>query len=220
MDLFEAMKARQSVRAFKPDPVRRAVLLNILENSTYAPSWANSQPWEIFVAHGEALNRLRKKYLSDFLNGIPRKPDIPAPTQWTPAHQHRIDELRSRRIRHLEEVTEERVTQNSLSEANYRFFDAPAVIYLCMHKSLTTWSVFDIGTLAQNIMLAAKDNGLDTVPAYNLVAYPDILRKELNIPSDFLIVIGIAIGYRDNRMPINKFRSHRRPIGEVVRFIK
>ena len=220
MELIEAIKARQSVRAFKSDPIRRSVILNILENATYAPSWANTQPWEIYVADGDKLNKIRETYLTAFLKGVPRKPDIPAPTQWPAPHQLRIDELRSRRISHLEEVTEEKVTQHSLSEANYRFFNAPTVIYLCMHKNLTKWSIFDIGAVAQNIMLAAKDNGLDTVPAYNLVAYPNILRKELNIPEDLLILIGLAIGYREHGMPINDFRSHRRPINDVVRFSK
>jgi nitroreductase len=88
-----------------------------------------------------------------------------------------------------------------------------------MDRSLTSWSIFDIGMLAQSIMLEAQQYGLGSIPAYNLVSYPDIIRKELEIPDDLSIIIGIALGYSDAQHPQNKFRSPRRPIQEVVRFI-
>jgi len=72
--------------------------------------------------------------------------------------------------------------------------------------------------LAQSIMLEAQQYGLGSIPAYNLVAYPDLIRKELKIPDDLSIIIGIALGYSDTQHPQNKFRSPRRPIQEVARF--
>ena len=47
----------------------------------------------------------------------------------------------------------------------------------------------------------------------------NLIRKELEIPDDLSIIIGIALGYSDAQHPQNKFRSLRRPIQEVVRFI-
>ena len=59
MNVIDALRARSTVRAYKPDPVSRDTILKIMKAATRAPSWANTQPWEIFVAAGEALERLR-----------------------------------------------------------------------------------------------------------------------------------------------------------------
>ena len=46
MDLFEAMRDRGSVRAFRPAPVPREIIEGILELTINAPSANNLQPWE------------------------------------------------------------------------------------------------------------------------------------------------------------------------------
>jgi hypothetical protein len=97
--------------------------------------------------------------------------------------------------------------------ANRRFFGAPCVVYLCMARTLTQWSVFDLGAMCQSITLAAQDRGVESAIAINTVCYPDALRAELGIPDDLLIVIGIAPSD-----PEYSFRSARRTLAEVVRF--
>jgi len=49
MDVMEAIKARRSVRKYKPDPVPEEQLQNVLEVLRWSPSWANTQCWEIVV---------------------------------------------------------------------------------------------------------------------------------------------------------------------------
>ena len=60
MDLIEAIKSRKSIRGYKPDPVRREVLEEILEVATRAPSGMNTQPWEFTVVAGDVLDGIRK----------------------------------------------------------------------------------------------------------------------------------------------------------------
>ena len=103
-------------------------------------------------------------------------------------------------------------------ENNHNFFGAPTVLYLCMDSSLTPWSMHDLGMMAQSIMLAATERGVSSAIAYNLVIYPELIRKEMNIPDDLSIVIGIAVGYADSGDRQNQFRSERRSLEEVVRF--
>jgi nitroreductase len=67
-------------------------------------------------------------------------------------------------------------------------------------------------------MLAAIEQGLSTIPAITLVLYPDVLRRELKIPDNLKITIGIAIGYADPANQINNFVSGRSPLSETVRF--
>jgi nitroreductase len=87
-----------------------------------------------------------------------------------------------------------------------------------MDRTLTPWSVFDLGLLAQSIMLAAQHFGVGSAPAVTLAAHPDLLRAELQIPDDLSIIVGIAIGYADDGHPQNKYRSRRRTVQEVVTF--
>jgi len=49
MDLMDAIKGRRSVRKYKPDPVPEEALQRIMEAVRWAPSWANTQCWEVIV---------------------------------------------------------------------------------------------------------------------------------------------------------------------------
>jgi len=85
-----------------------------------------------------------------------------------------------------------------------------------MDRTLTAWSVFDLGMLTQSIMLAAKGEGLDTAPAVMLVGYPDLIHSELGIPDNLSFIIGIALGFCDTNNQTNRFRSPRRSISETI----
>lgn len=50
MELLEAIQTRRSIRQFRPDPVPRALLQEILQAALRAPSSINTQPWECWVA--------------------------------------------------------------------------------------------------------------------------------------------------------------------------
>ena len=49
MDVLEAIRTRRSVRKFSPEPVSDEELRRVLEAARWAPSWANTQCWEIVV---------------------------------------------------------------------------------------------------------------------------------------------------------------------------
>ena len=218
MDVVEALNTRFTTRAFKSDPIDRRTLEKVLEAALRSPSWANTQPWEIYVAGGEVLNRLREAYVTNLRNCAARNPDLTAPKQWPPALLMRMENLKSERLATIERVCLDKSTLKDLSEMNYHFFHAPVVAYICMDKTLTPWSIFDLGLFSQSLMLAARHFGLDSAPAVTLAAHPDPIRKELKIPDGLSIIIGIALGYADAEHPQNKFRSPRRPVKEAVTF--
>ncbi len=101
---------------------------------------------------------------------------------------------------------------HGLMAGNFCFFDAPAVIFLCMDRNLTHWSLFDLGALSQSIMLSACEYGLGTAVAVQLASYPDLVRQELGIPDNLSVCIGIAIGYADPSSSQNAFRSGRKMV--------
>ena len=69
MELLEAIHNRKSIRQFKPDPVPRVLLQEILRAALRAPSAINTQPWECWVAGGEALRRLGRELYAERAKG-------------------------------------------------------------------------------------------------------------------------------------------------------
>jgi len=49
VELMEAIKGRRSIRKYKPDPVPDDTLRGVFEGVRWAPSWANTQCWEVIV---------------------------------------------------------------------------------------------------------------------------------------------------------------------------
>jgi nitroreductase len=75
MDILEAIKGRRSVRAYKSDPIPEEKLRKVLEAVQWAPSWANTQCWEVIVVKDAAI----KKQLAETLP--PGNPSREAITQ-------------------------------------------------------------------------------------------------------------------------------------------
>jgi len=46
---MEAIKGRRSIRKYKPDPVSEEALRVLMEAVRWAPSWANTQCWEVII---------------------------------------------------------------------------------------------------------------------------------------------------------------------------
>jgi len=55
MDTLEAIKTRRSIRQYKDTPVTDEQLNTVLEAIQWAPSWANTQVWEIVVVKDPAI---------------------------------------------------------------------------------------------------------------------------------------------------------------------
>jgi nitroreductase len=218
MKVADALTTRFTIRAFKPDRISRDLLIKILGPALHAPSWANTQPWEIFVATGEPLERIRKAYAEILKNCVPRNPDIAMPKEWPDACRMRMETLKAERTALIEQECKDPASLTDLMQMNYKLFNAPVVVYLCMDRCLTPWSLFDLGAMSHGIMLAAQEQGVSSAVAVTLAAHPDVVRKELDIPENFAIVIGIALGYPDLDSPQNKYRSKRKSAGEAVRW--
>ena len=57
MDAYDAISRRTSVRAFKPDPVPRAVIERLLAAAVRAPNHKLTEPWRFAVLTGGSASR-------------------------------------------------------------------------------------------------------------------------------------------------------------------
>lgn len=64
--VIETMMARRSIRKYKPEPVERAKMEQILDCGIHAPNGMNKQSWEIRVVDNpEFINGLTKLYVKE-----------------------------------------------------------------------------------------------------------------------------------------------------------
>lgn len=65
MDFYEVVKKRQSVRVYKQDPIPGDALNRVLEAFRAAPSWANTQAWEIILVTDEEIKKQLQQTVSE-----------------------------------------------------------------------------------------------------------------------------------------------------------
>ena len=221
MDVVEAVLSRKSIRAFKPDPVPGKVLEEILEAAVRAPSWANTQPWELAVVGGEKLLEL-KLALAAVVDEAPR-PDIPRIPDFPEPYGSRRRIL-GRKVMELKGIAREDQEKRRWWHLQMvTFFDAPGVVLLCgdssfyrMKDFFNGWALFSCGSLAMNITLLAANRGLGTCCEVAPVGYPDVIRRVLDISDSKLMVLAIAVGYPDWEEPVNQIRSDREALETIT----
>lgn len=215
MDVLEALWARRSVRAYKPDPVPRDVLENILKAAVRAPTWGCTQPWEFALVGGKVMEELKDALLDKLSQGVQPNPDMPYPRTFPEPQAMRRRQNGIALFTLLGIGRDDHEKRRAWTCLGQRFFEAPNGIILYMDASLGPWSLLDLGMVMQSIMLAALNYGLGTCPQAAVVRYPDELRRILGIPPTKKIVCGMAIGYPDPEAPQNRHRSQRAPLEEV-----
>ena len=57
MELMDAIRARRSIRKYRPDPVPPEDIEHMLEAARLAPSWANTQCWHFIVVTDEKAKK-------------------------------------------------------------------------------------------------------------------------------------------------------------------
>lgn len=220
MDVDAAIMARKSVRAFRNNPVQEDLLWSVLGLGLRAPSWGNTQPWEVFVVTDQKLDELKKNFREKFERDELPNPDFPIPTEWPDECLKRHKDLGKSLFEKVGIGREDRDLRRKHYLQMCQGFGAPVFIYICLDKKLSRWSMLDVGIFIQTVCLAAVSKGLGSCILTHLVLYPDVIRKELQIPESKYIVMGIALGYAEDSALINRFQSPRENKSEVVKWFK
>ncbi|MCC4307995.1 nitroreductase [Alcanivorax marinus] len=231
MEFVDALNARHSVRAFRDRPVPGPVLERLLARGATSPSWSNTQPYQIAVATGPVLEALRDDLSRRFerlaplqrapawkkaLAALRRDPGLPdgdfRPVQRYP------DDLQPRRVatgrglyRMLGIGRDDHRARHQQMAANFRFFGAPAALFLFVHRGLGVYSVLDAGIFLQTLMLAAVDEGLGSCAQGALGLWRSPLERHFEIPADYQLLCGLSLGYPDTDATVNRFHPDKLP---------
>jgi len=209
-----AITSRRAIRAFLPDPVEPALLRRILEVAAQAPSGTNMQPWKVRVIGPESRARLEPALIAAL-----DSPDLPAEEEYRyyPA-SFREPYLSRRRKVGWDLYGLLGVKRGDLegmkrqTAGNLRFFDAPVALMVTIDRDLEIGSWLDLGMFVQNILIAAQGHGLDSCPQAIFARFHPVVRRELAIPEDEVVVCGIAIGKADREAPANSLVPEREPV--------
>lgn len=221
MDFRKAVKERRSIRRFIPDDIPDNVIREILEDARWAPSWGNTQPWNLYVVTGEILEKFKETNRKKFLEDEPQIPEIPMPEVWPKHLKTRYMGLGKSVLESLSIAREDKEARRQYYADMYNLFGAPCLILICLDKSLSIeYAMLDVGLIMQTICLLAHERGLGTCMLANSSRYPKLLREWIPIPADQIIVIGMAIGYPDWNSPVNRFERERADLDEIVTWVK
>ncbi len=216
MDLLKVIKERKTIRAFKPDPIPKETIEDILKLAIQAPSAINLQPWELMVVTGEERERLSRRLIKAY-----REKQISC----GPGNVKPLPKTISRRGAETLELMnpffeEMGVNPNQfINEGSCNFYGAPVAILICLDDSFPKSRFVDIGLVLGYLLLIAHEFGLATCPIGLITAYEDEIKDVLNIPENKMVVIGVALGYQDQESPINRFKSPRDNLEKFVKWI-
>ncbi|OGP73649.1 MAG: nitroreductase [Deltaproteobacteria bacterium RBG_16_49_23] len=217
MDLLKVINERRSVRAFKPDPVPKQTIEEILKMAILAPSAINLQPWEFVVVTGEERERLSRRLIKAYKEKqISCGPGNVKPLPKTFAKRG------AKTLELMNPFFEEMgVDPNQfINEGSCNFYGAPVAIFFCLDDSFPKARVVDIGLALGYLILTSHEFGLGTCPIGLITAYEDEIKELLNIPENKMVVIGVALGYPDEKSPINRFKSYRENLDKFIRWIE
>jgi nitroreductase len=215
MDLEKAIDGRRSIRAFKPDPISREIIENILNLVIKAPSAINLQPWEFIVAMDEEKDRLSRKLIKSYKE----KQISCSPGNVKPL----ADTFSKRGLASVELMTPSLAKMGQefnrfINEGSCNFYGAPTAIILCLDNAFSKARLVDVGIAVGYFVLVAQSLELGTCTIGLINAYEEEIKEVLNIPENKDVVIGIALGYPDLKSPANEFKTPRDSLDSFVRW--
>jgi nitroreductase len=226
--------SRRSTRDFLPKPVDQKLIDQLLTDGMSASSWSNTRPFLFAVASGDKRDRIsadllrrwaalsearRGGFLAKLKLALTASYAIPLMDYWFSSKYDRTLVPRSQKVgRELYTLLGvprgDAEARDEQWANNYRFFGAPTVIFVFIHKSLGVYAANDTGLFVQNLMLSAKANGLGTCALGSVTPWPRAIRKEFEIPKDYKMIYGIAVGY-PSKSKVNSFKAERISIEEI-----
>lgn len=174
-NVFEAILARRSVRAYLPEPVSRNAVNTLLEAAVRAPTAMHEEPWAFVVVQDrQMLDKLSERAKPVFIKEV----------------HHRHSQGASLSFRHFDQ-----------SDFDI-FHGANSLIVVCA-RTTGPFVVADCWLATENLMLAACDMGLGTCVIGAAISVLNIqkVKRELGIPEDYTAIAPVIVGVPTEQTP-------------------
>lgn len=222
MDVSTAVAQRRSVRAYTDRAVDIGLLRQLLEQAARAPSGGNLQPWHVYLLANQPLARL-KSAMAARLAQRPT-PDLPLEYEVYPSPLG--EPYRSERFAVGEALyeqlgipREDKVGRLQWFSRNYQFFGAPAALMCYVDRGMGKPQWSDLGMYLQTLMLLLQQHGIASCAQECWSVYHREVAEQLSPPPQLMLFCGMAIGYADERAPVNRVRTRRLPLEQFASFL-
>jgi nitroreductase len=223
-----AITSRMSVRAFTNQAVPRATIEHILQVASRAPSGTNCQPWKVYVLQGASRDTLVDMVCKTH-DAMRADPALAAqyteeydyyPLQWISPYIDRRRENGWGLYGLLGIGKGDKDKMHAQHQRNYRFFDAPVGLMFTVDRSMGRGSLVDYGAFLQNIMVAARGQGLHTCPQAAWNGFHKLIMPHIGAGENEMLVCGMALGFADETAPVNGFHTPRVPVSEFTHWLE
>lgn len=213
----EAIESRHSVRAFTAQGVDKAVIAQILQVASRAPSGTNCQPWRVYVVQGACRDALVEKVCT--IHDAMRS-DAALVAKYTEEYDYYPQKWVSPYIDRRRENgwglygllgigKGDKDKMHAQAQRNFRFFDAPVALICTVDKVMGRGSLLDYGMFLENIMLAARGHGLHTCAQAAWNPFASVVLPHIGAGANEMLVCCIALGYADESAIVNAFHTPR-----------
>jgi len=167
-NVFEAILARRSVRAYAPDGLDRNTIQTLLEAAVRAPTAMHEEPWAFVVVQDHAL----LQRLSD---------------QAKPIFVEEVRHRNSHGARH---------SFDHFTQPDFNIFHGADTLIIICARPTSPFVVADCWMAAENLILAANALGLGSCVIGSAVAALNIhkVKAELGIPDEYNVIAPIVVG--------------------------
>jgi nitroreductase len=202
--LTHSVLSRHSTRKFLPTTVPIEHVKESLSIAQHSPSNSNIQPWRALFISGTELSSLKAALLKIADEEKPQIPPLPE------AFRHYRSELGRDLFGKAMGIAREDMPARRAAELrNFNFFGAPLAGIIYMDQKLTHADSLSVGIWLQTLVLELTEKGLGTCIEGSVAGYPQVIRKELGIADDMVVLCGLAVGYSDPDSQINSMVSQR-----------
>ena len=184
---IELARERRTSRGYVDKPVPRESIAMILEAARWAPSAANTQPWEFIVVSDPGIKKeIQQAFIAE-------------------AQGHENSRYRK--------VTEQQATLLldpvliavcGKPASRDRFVNSAEL----EDRSQDELYLLSMGAMIQNMLLAATALDLDSTWIARLARIPEV-RALLKVPQDLELVAFVALGYSSQKLVANEGRRAR-----------
>lgn len=199
MDFRETIETTHTCRYYRPDPIPADVLRRVVDAARYAPTGGNRQGVRMLVVQDPATRlALRDLYLplwEQYASRAVERPGAPLP---------KLIQNADHMARHLDQVPVHVVVCAKTGDlmATDRHLDRVSVV-----------AGASIYPAVQNLLLAARTEGLGTALTTLLCAVEPKVKELLGIPENVATAALIAMGYPEKGFPK---KLARRSVEEIA----
>lgn len=221
MQFDDVLLGRRSIRGYKPDPVPRALIEEILTLAMRSPSSMNTQPWNFTVLCGEPLDRIRAGNTERNLAGVPHSREFRIGEAFAGEHRERQIGVAKQLFSAMGIAREDKEARQDWVLRGFRQFDAPVCVIITYDRELagSDDTSFDCGAVTTALVNAAWSRGLGAVINSQGIMQSPVVREHANIADDQVILKAVALGWPDEDFPANAVISERKSVAQATQFL-